>query len=222
MSPIAAWEAAWKTPRGVVVPPHPTDPHSLFTDLLPHDSRVISPKGIELNCLQYRCDELAPYVNAEVKRIVRIDPRDISAVWLELPDGGHLQVPWVNHGWPRISLWEWNEIRSRNRKRGRGADPEVVRRCLAANDELIAQRAAEGQLRARRRRARGERWRSENATEPRDALNEPTDTVSRHGRKTKRRQVVRTPAEVLPPLPRTQLEVTTTSIESPVSFEVLE
>jgi putative transposase len=222
MAPIAAWEAAWKNPRGVVVPPHPTDPHTLFTDMLPHDSRVISPKGIELNSLRYRCDELTPYVNPDVKRIVRIDPRDISAVWLELPTGGYLKVPWINQGWPRMSLWEWNEIRSRNRKRGKGADPEVVRCCLAANDELIEQRAAQGQLRARRRRARGERWRLENATEPREAVNEPTDTVATQRRKPRRRQTARKPAEGLPPLPRTQLEVTTTSIESPVSFEVLE
>ena len=222
MAPIAAWEAAWKTPRGVVVPPHPTDPQTVFTDWLPHESRVISPAGIELNCLRYRCDELAPHVNPDIKRIVRIDPRDISVVWLELPTGGYLPVPWVNRAWPRMSLWEWNEIRSRNRKRGKGADPEVVRRCLAQNDELIAHRAAQGQLRARRRRARAESWRAEEATrDPVKVSTESVPTKSPKPRGARRKRVLK-PAQALPPLPRAQLEVTAASIESPVSFEVLE
>jgi putative transposase len=218
-APIAAWEAAWKTPRGVVVPPHPTDPQTVFTDWLPHESRVISPAGIELNCLRYRCDELAPLVNPDIKRIVRIDPRDISVVWLELPTGGYLSVPWINRGWPRMSLWEWNEIRSRNRKRGKGADPEVVRRCLAQNDELIAQRAAQGQLRARRRRARAESWRAEEAT--RDPVRVSANSVSTRSPNPRRKRA-RKPAQALPPLPRAQLEVSAASIESTVSFEVLE
>lgn len=222
VAPIAAWEAAWKTPRGVVVPPHPVDPQTVFTDLLPHESRVISPAGLELNCLRYRCDELAPHVNPDIKRIVRIDPRDISVVWLELPTGDYLPVPWVNRGWPRMSLWEWNEIRSRNRQRGKGADPEVVRRCLAQNDELIAQRATQGQLRARRRRARAESWRAEQAT--REPVKVSTESVSTQSPKPRgvRQKRARKLAQALPPLPRAQLEVTVASIESPVSFEVLE
>ena len=207
MTPMSAWDRAWRTPRGLVLPPYPADPQTLFTDLLPHEARVISPAGIELYGLRYRCDELAPYVNPEIKRIVRIDPRDISVISMESPNGGHIQVPWVNRGWPRLSLWEWNEIRSRNRRRGKGADPEVVRRCLEENDRLIAQRAAQGQLRARRRQARAAAWNSEQ--EPRKSV--------RAGRKK-----IDKPAQALPPLPRMQLDATTVSLESPVSFEVLE
>ena len=207
MTPMSAWDGAWRTPRGLVLPPYPADPQILFTDLLPHEARVISPAGIELYGLRYRCDELAPYVNPEVKRIVRIDPRDISVISMESPNGGHIQVPWVNRGWPRLSLWEWNEIRSRNRRRGKGANPEVVRRCLEENDRLIAQRAAQGQLRARRRQARAATWNSEQ--EPRKSV--------RAGRKK-----IDKPAQALPPLPRMQLDATTVSLESPVSFEVLE
>ena len=222
LAPIAAWESAWKTPRGVIVPPHPTDPQTVFTDWLPHESRVISPAGIELNCLRYRCDELAPHVNPDIRRIVRVDPRDISVVWLELQTGGYLPVPWVNRGWPRMSLWEWNEIRSRNRKRGKGADPDVVRRCLAQNDELIAQRAAQGQLRARRRRARAESWRAVEGThDPAKVSTERVSMTSSKPRSARRKRAIK-PAQALPPLPRAQLEVTATSIDSPVSFEVLE
>ena len=64
---------------------------------------MISPEGIELYGLRYRGDELAPYVNPEIKRIVRIDPRDISVISMESPIGGHIQVPWVDRGRPRLS-----------------------------------------------------------------------------------------------------------------------
>jgi putative transposase len=98
MTPMSAWDGAWRTPRGLVLPPYPADPQTLFTDLLPHEARVISPAGAELYGLRYRCDELAPYVNSEIKRIVRVDPRDISVISMESPNGGHIQVPWVNRG----------------------------------------------------------------------------------------------------------------------------
>lgn len=222
MSPLTAWEAAWNTPRGVVVPPHPLDRHTLFTDLLPHAARVVKPAGIELHTLHYRCEALAPYVNPGVKRVVRYDPRDISSVSLELPTGGHLQVPWVNQGWPRMSLWEWNEIRSRDRQRDDLAGAEAVRQCLAANDELITQRVAEGQLRARRRRARAERWRQEEPAP--EALPYPAQEAAGNAPRPrrKRRQSAPKAAQTLPPLPKTQLGVSRASIDSPVPFEVLE
>jgi putative transposase len=219
MTPMSAWDGAWRTPQGLVLPPYPADPQTLFTDLLPHEARVISPAGIELYGLRYRCDELAPYVNSEIKRIVRIDPRDISVISMESPNRGHIQVPWVNRGWPRLSLWEWNEIRSRNRRRGKGADPEVVRRCLEENDRLIAQRAAQGQLRARRRRARAEEWDSEQ--QRRESVSPAVVTGPRKSVRTGRKKIDR-PDETLPPLPRMQLDATTVSLESPIAFEVLE
>lgn len=217
-APIAAWNRAWKTSGGVVVPTYPADAHTLFTDLLPHESRVVDRAGIHLYQLRYRCDELAPYVNSDIKRVIRFDPRDISVVWLERPDGGYLEVPWTNRAWPRLSLWEWNEIRHRNGQRDKEADPEIVRQCLAENDRLIAERAAQGQLRARRRRARSERWGKEVSV---SAPSEGPTAAPLKGRDARRRKPIR-PAEALPPLPRTQLDVTLASVESPVAFEVLE
>jgi len=217
-APIAAWNRAWKTSRGVVVPTYPADAHTLFTDLLPHESRVVDRAGIHLYQLRYRCDELAPYVNSDIKRIIRFDPRDISVVWLERPEGGYLEVPWTNRAWPRLSLWEWNEIRHRNGQRDKEADPEIVRQCLAENDRLIAERAAQGELRARRRRARSERWGKEvSAVGPTEG-----PTAAPVKRRNGRRRKPTRPAEALPPLPRTQLDVTLASVESPVAFEVLE
>ena len=125
-SPMEAWESAWKSAAGLILPRYPADPDTVLTDLLPHQSRVVSREGIFVHGLRYHSLELEPHVKAEVRRVVRVDPRDISAVYLERPEGGHLRVPWINHDWPRLSLWEWNEIRTRNRQRGRTAHPDVV------------------------------------------------------------------------------------------------
>ena len=208
-SPIAAWESAWKTPEGLILPSYPANTDTVFTDLLPHEPRVISREGILIHGLRYHSLDLEPYVKPEVRQIVRIDPRDVSGVYLEREEGGHLRVPWINHDWPRLSLWEWNEIRTRNHKRGKTAHPDVVRRCLAENDRLISERAAQGKLRARRRRARAARWAAD--------VGGQADPSQQHkpGKRTSQEPP-------LPPLPSTQLEVTIASVESPVDFEVLE
>lgn len=211
-SPMLAWENAWRSPQGLMLPRYPADPQTVLTDLLPHQSRVISREGIFVNGLRYHSLDLEPYVKPDLRRIVRIDPRDVSAVYLEQPEGGHLRVPWINHDWPRLSLWEWNEIRARNHRRGKTAHPEVVRQCLAENDRLIHERAAQGKLRARRRRARAARWITEDVRHPSGPQRQNTAVRS-------------TPSEILtetPPLPRTQLDVTVASVESAVEFEVLE
>jgi putative transposase len=157
--------------------------------------------------------DLEPYVKPDLRRIVRIDPRDVSAVYLEQPEGGHLRVPWINHDWPRLSLWEWNEIRARNHRRGKTAHPEVVRQCLAENDRLIHERAAQGKLRARRRRARAARWVTEDERHPSRPQDQNTGAHS---------PSANILTETLPPLPRTQLDVKIASVESTVEFEVLE
>ncbi len=221
MAPLAAWEAAWRTPQGVMVPSHPADPHTLFTDFLPHALRAVKPVGIDWHCLRYRSEALAPYVDPATKRVVRCDPRDLSAIWLDLPEGGHLRVPWLNLAWPRLSLWEWNEIRARDGRRGKGADPALVRQCLADNNALIAERAARGELRARRRRARAERWHPDGIRENDVPLVPATQPSARRSPR-KRGGKVRRRVPPLPPLPRAQLEVTRASVESAVPFEVLE
>ncbi len=212
-SPVSAWENAWKTPQGLMLPRYPADPQTVLTDLLPHQSRVISREGIFVNGLRYHSLDLEPYVKPDLRRIVRIDPRDVSAVYLEQPGGGHLRVPWINHDWPRLSLWEWNEIRARNHQRGKTAHPEVVRQCLAENDRLIHERAAQGKLRARRRRVRAARWVPEDGRHPSRPQDQNTAAHS---------PSANILTETLPLLPRTHLDVKIASVESTVEFEVLE
>lgn len=221
ISPMSAWENAWRSPQGLILPRYPADARTVLTDLLPHQSRVISREGIFVHGLRYHSLELEPYVKPEVRQVVRIDPRDISAVYLEREEG-HLRVPWINHDWPRLSLWEWNEIRARNHQRGKTAHPDIVRQCLEENDRLIHERAAQGKLRARRRRARAARWASEDTGHAPAPQGGNVTVRNTPRRSTSTKTLLRTSKNMLPPLPRTQLDVTVASVESVIEFEVLE
>ena len=219
--PMTAWEDSWKSEQGLILPRYPADPGTVLTDLLPHESRVVSREGIFVHGLRYHSLELEPYVKPEIRQIVRIDPRDISSVHLESREGGHVRVPWINSDWPRLSLWEWNEIRTRNHRRDRRAHPDVIRRCLAENDQLINERAEQGKLRARRRRARATRWPADAAVT--SASPEDSSAMQRTNRSQENSDHgLEVLADALPPLPRTKLDVTVASLESPVEFEVLE
>jgi putative transposase len=206
----------------VILPTYPADPDALFIDLLPHEARVVAPEGILIDGLRYHSLELTPYVKPEIRQIVRMDPRDISAVYLERPEGGHLRVPWTNQDWPRLSGWEWDEIRARNNKRAKTAPSEVVRQCLAENDRLISERAEQGKLRARRRRARARRWKSDIGTNSLPAADKDLLAENAADSGASIGAMSETPTDSLPPLPRMQLDVTVSSVDSLIEFEVLE
>jgi putative transposase len=193
-SPLAAWKSAWRTPSGIIVPSYPADPHTIFVNLLPHATRRLSREGIHIHSLQYRSPELEPYLKPEARGVIRTDPRDISSVFADLPGDRYLQVPWVNKNWPQMSLCEWDEIRAKDHRRDKTADSEVVRLHLEANNQIIAAEAQKGKLRARRRIARAREW----------------------------RKVSRSEEESLTPRPRTRLDVSTSSVDSSIAFEVLE
>lgn len=214
--PIVAWERAWQTPQGVMLPSYPKDPWTLFTNMLPHISRCVYPEGVLWNGLRYRCPELEPLVQPETKRVFRYDPRDISAIYLHQSDGTFVPVPWTKSTWPRLSLWEWHEIRRRDGKRDKVADAAAVRAAMQDNERLIAERVSQGQLRARRRRARKDQW------WPIPAPSAGAMPAPRPRRIARPSEALTCEVEPLAPLPRTQLEVTVSSTDSPIEFEVLE
>ena len=50
---------------------------------------------------------------------VKYDPRDLSAVFVELPSGEHVRVPYADLGRPPVTLWEHREATRRLRAEGR-------------------------------------------------------------------------------------------------------
>jgi putative transposase len=111
-SPRAAWERAWKRSRGVESPSIPHSKERFLMDFLPVRTRVVTREGIEIDGLRFSHESLQSEINPTVKRVVRVDPRDISRVYLETPDGPYITIPLrADHTMPSLSWWEWKAIR---------------------------------------------------------------------------------------------------------------
>ena len=80
-SPRSAWEAAWRRSRGAETPECPESRDRFLTDFLPIRSRVVTREGIEIDGLRFSHENLQGQVDPSVKRVIRVDPRDISRVY---------------------------------------------------------------------------------------------------------------------------------------------
>src|ERR1700726_4234389 len=50
---------------------------------------------------------LAPLLDSNARKCrIKYHPRDMSAVFVELPTGGHLRLPCADLGRPAVTLWE--------------------------------------------------------------------------------------------------------------------
>ncbi len=116
-SPMAAWERAWKRNRGVESPQVPDSRERFLIDFLPGRNRVVTREGIEIEGLRFSQESLQKEIDPTVKRVIRIDPRDISRVYLEKAAGPYLAVPLrAGHNFPAMSWWEWRATRRGLRK----------------------------------------------------------------------------------------------------------
>ena len=98
----------------------PTEPDGLLLDFLPFEERVVRRDGVRLFNVLYQDGALAHLVDAGgVKLRVKYDPRDLSAVFVELPSGGHVRVPYADLGRPPVTLWEHREACRRLHAKGR-------------------------------------------------------------------------------------------------------
>ncbi|MGH7211297.1 MAG: Mu transposase C-terminal domain-containing protein, partial [Acetobacteraceae bacterium] len=103
-SPAAAWAAGIATTGAPRLPP---DPAAFVLDFLPFAERVVRREGVQLFNVLYFDGALAPLLDSsDRKHRVKYDPRDISAIFVELATGGHARVPYADLGKPPVSLWE--------------------------------------------------------------------------------------------------------------------
>ena len=120
-------------------------------DFLPVRNRVVTREGIEIDGLRFSHESLATEINPNVQRVVRIDPRDISRVYLECTDGPYLTVPLrAAHSLNRMSWWEWTKVR-RQRK---SVESGQIERAYANADA----RELPSKLRVARQRVRRAEW----------------------------------------------------------------
>jgi putative transposase len=157
MTPRSAWEQALRRGNEIVQRPIPDDRRAFAIHFLPSALRAVGREGIRIHCLRYQSRDLEPWIEPGRLRRVRYDPRDLSRLFLETDEKRLLEVPISDRPWPPASLWEWREIRERNRG-DRTADAQWAARAQRANQALIDAKARGGTARDRRRRARGELW----------------------------------------------------------------
>jgi hypothetical protein len=83
------------------------DPTAFVLDFLPFEERVIRRDGVRLFNVTYFHGALAPLLDRHArKRRIKYHPRDMSAVFIELPTGGHLRLPCADLGRPAVTLSE--------------------------------------------------------------------------------------------------------------------
>jgi putative transposase len=115
-TPAAAW-ADGTAERQVRVP---ADAAALLLDFLPFEERTIRRDGVRLFSIFYQDGVLAHLVDRGPGKLrVKYDPRNLEAVFVELPTGGHARVPYADLGRRPITLWEHQEVTRRLRKEGR-------------------------------------------------------------------------------------------------------
>lgn len=112
--------AAWAEGTASAPPRLPRDRNAFVLDFLPWEERAVRRDGVHLFRIAYYDGALAHLIGEPGRKVrVRYDPRDLGAVFVELPGGSHARAPYADLGRPSISLWERREAVRRLREAGR-------------------------------------------------------------------------------------------------------
>ncbi|WP_428390972.1 Mu transposase C-terminal domain-containing protein [Lichenicoccus sp.] len=150
-TPASAWVegASGATPRV------PADAAALLHDFLPFEERIVRRDGVRLFGVIYQDGALAHLVDhGPGKMRVKYDPRDLSAVFVELPAGDHVRVPYADLGRPPITLWEHREATRMIRAEGRRTVDEHAIFAAVAEQRRVLLEAQSRSKAARRAVAR--------------------------------------------------------------------
>jgi putative transposase len=143
----------------------PHNPLESLAAFLPSEERRLTLTGVQIHCLQYWDDALAPWVGQRTTVRIHYDPRDITVGYVRTPVGMIVRVRVTTPGIPAISLVEWHARRDHERRLSN--DPEIVAATdasLRRNDELVSQAKAKRSIRRRQATASaGDRHRAEPA-----------------------------------------------------------
>ena len=146
-TPAAAWG------EGIIGLPlrEPADPAALLLDFLPFEERVIRRDGVRLFNVLYQDGGLAHLVDSGgLKLRVKYDPRDLSAVFVELATGEHVRAPYADIGRPTVTLWEHRLATKRLREEGwRTMDEHAIFAAVEEQRRVLAE--ANGRSKAARR-----------------------------------------------------------------------
>ena len=116
--PIAIWEELAVHPD--VSFRDPENKEHFFYDFLPYVERKIGRDGINLFGIKYWDSVLSVWAGVSSETfIVRYDPRNLAAVFVQSPGGDYLAVRYRELSHPVITLWEHKLARKALREQGR-------------------------------------------------------------------------------------------------------
>jgi len=178
LPPIAAWGDAVAARRQPLRFPH--DDRQFLYDFLPFEERSIRRDGVRLFGLRYWDDVLSPWAGRLDRRLrVKYDPRDLSCVFVEGPDGEHWPVRFADLRRPRITLGEHRMALNALRERGvRLIDEQLIFDTVEAQRELVETAA----VAAKSARRQAERRKSALAATAMGAASKKRVTASRKTR----------------------------------------
>ena len=147
---IERWRAR-RSRFGKSLPPNsnvsirqPQDEEHFFCDFLPYVERKIARDGISLFGIRYWESMLSVWAGVSTRKfIVRYDPRDLSAVFVQSPDGHYWRVRYRDLGNPPITLWEHKTVRKTLLEQGRKEfDERMLFDAIEAQRVLVEDAAA--------------------------------------------------------------------------------
>ena len=98
----------------------PADVAAFMLDFLPFEERIVRRDGVRLFSVTYYDGTLASLLDSAERRCrVKYNPRDMSAVFVEVLGRGHLRVPCADLGRPPVTLWEQRAATRALRAEGR-------------------------------------------------------------------------------------------------------
>ncbi len=145
--------AAWAEGKAGIPLREPADADALLLDFLPFEERIVRREGVRLFSIFYQDGALAHLVDTGPGKLrIKYDPRNLEAVFVELPGGGHVRVPYADLRRRPITLWEHREATRRLRFEGRRTvDEHAIFEAVEEQRRVLA--AAQGHSKAARRLA---------------------------------------------------------------------
>jgi putative transposase len=140
--------AVWREHEASLVLRMPKDRMAFWVSFLPEARRTLRPDGIWLHDIPYWSNTLSARVGrTKGELLVKFDPRDVSRIFVQHPDGRFLEARARPLSFPAISLREWKQARKKLAVKGRRErnDEQITKTALAQRrliDEAIANTAA--------------------------------------------------------------------------------
>lgn len=140
--------AVWREHEASLALRMPKDRMAFWVSFLPDAHRTLRPDGIWLHDIPYWSNALSGLVGrAKDGLLVKFDPRDVSRIFVQHPDGRFLEARARPLGFPVISLREWKQGRKALGGKGRRErnDEQITKTALTQRkliDEAIAKTAA--------------------------------------------------------------------------------